>query len=207
MVTGAPTDLCRMALAGGALLVLACGHTEPFSTPPYGTNQPFDPTPPVRLTFNTGPDRGASWLPDGSGILYSAQQPARPDVDVCLAELPPEGGTQRRLVCDLSSADESLTNAFESPAAGADGRLAFVKASGSVGTPNPSREGLVVAPALDASNPMELQRLPYSLPGEPTHSGITQLRWLTQNRLVYLAEGVVYRTPCVQCPIDTIATG
>ena len=73
MVTGAPKDPCWLALAGGALLVLACGHTEPFSTPPYGTNQPFDPTPPVRLTLNTGPDRGASWLPDGSGILYSAQ--------------------------------------------------------------------------------------------------------------------------------------
>ena len=53
MVTGAPKDLCWLALAGGALLVLACGHTEPFSTPPYGTTEPFDPTPPVRLTLNT----------------------------------------------------------------------------------------------------------------------------------------------------------
>src|SRR5882672_3924905 len=166
MVTGAPTDLCRMALAGGALLVLACGHTEPFSTQPYGTTAPFDPTPPVRLTFNTGPDRGASWLPDGSGILYSAQQPGRPDFDVCLAELPPDGGAQRRLVCDLSSADAGLINAFESPAAGTDGRLAFVKASALLGNPNPSREGLVVAPALDASNATEVQRIPYTLPGE-----------------------------------------
>jgi hypothetical protein len=207
MVTGAPKDPCWLALAGGALLVLACGHTEPFSTPPYGTTQPFDPTPPVQLTLNTGPDRGASWLPDGSGILYSAQQSTRSDHDVCLAELPPDGGTQRRLVCDLSSGDLGQTNVFESPAAGADGRLAFVKASGLVGNPNPSSEALAVAPTLDALNAVEVQRIPYTLPGELTHSGITQIRWLGENRLVYLAEGVVYRTPCVQCPIDTIPTG
>ena len=140
MVTGAPKDLCRLALAGGALLVLACGHTEPFSTPPYGTTQPFDPTPPVRLTLNTGPDRGASWLPDGSGILYSAQQLGRQDFDVCLAELPPEGGTQRRLVCDLSLSDADLTNTFQSPAAAADGRLAFVRRADRSGL-QPQRRG------------------------------------------------------------------
>jgi hypothetical protein len=207
MVTGAPKDPCWLALAGGALLVLACGHTEPFSTPPYGTTQPFDPTPPVRLTLNTGPDRGASWLPDGSGILYSAQQSTRSDHDVCLAELPPDGGTQRRLVCDLPSAAAGQTDAIESPAAGPDGRLAFVQASGLVGNPNPSSEALAVAPTLDASNAVEVQRIPYTLPGEPTHGGITQIRWLGENRLVYLAEAVVYRTPCVQCPIDTIPTG
>ncbi len=105
MVTGVPKDLYHLALAGGALLALACGHTDPFSTPPYGTNQPFDATPPVRVTLNTGPDRGASWLPDESGILYSAGQPNRADSDVCLAELPPDGGTQHRLVCDLTVAD------------------------------------------------------------------------------------------------------
>jgi len=207
MVTGAPKDLCCLALAGGVLLVLACGHTEPFSTPPYGTTQPFDPTPPVRLTLNTGPDRGASWLPDGSGILYSAQQPGRPDFDVCLAELPPDGGRQRRLVCDLLRADSGLTNAFESPTAGTDGRLAFVRASGSVGGANPSSEALAVAPGLDASNATDVQRIPYTLPGEPPHSGITQIRWLSENRLVYLAEGVVYRRPCFLCPLDTIPTG
>ncbi len=206
-MTGAPKDLCRLALAGGAFLVLACGHTEPFSSPPYGTTQPFDPTPPARLTLNTGPDRGASWLPDGSGILYSAQQPTRKDFDVCLAELPPDGGSQRRLVCDLSGSDSGQTNTFESPAAGTDGRLAFVQASGLVGNPNPSVERLAVAPGLDGSNAVEVQRIPYTLPGEPPHSGITQIRWLAEHRLVYLAEAVVYRTPCPTCPIDTIPTG
>ena len=207
MVTGAPKDLCRLALAGGAVLVLACGHTEPFSTPPYGTTQPFDPTPPVRLTLNDGPDRDASWLPDGSGILYSAQQLGRPDFDVCLAELPPEGGTQRRLVCDLSVSDANLTNAFQSPVAAADGRLAFVKASGSVNGVNPSAEAVAIAPGLDGANATNVLRIPYTLPSEPTHGGVAQVRWLREDALVYLAEAVDARRPCPLCAIDTMATG
>jgi hypothetical protein len=103
--------------------------------------------------------------------------------------------------------DSGLTNAFESPTAGTDGRLAFVKASGSVGGTNPSSEALAVAPGLDASNATDVRRIPYALPGEPPHSGITQIRWQNENRLVYLAEGVVYRRPCFQCPLDTIPTG
>jgi hypothetical protein len=209
MVTGAPKDLCRLALAGGALLVLACGHTDPFSTPPYGTTQPFDPTPPVRLTLNDGPDRDASWLPDGSGILYSAQQLGRPDFDVCLAELPPEGGTQRLLVCDLSLSDANLTNTFQSPAAAADGRLAFVKTSGSVNGFNPSAEALAIAPGLDGANATNVLRIPYTLPSEPTHGGIAQVRWLRDDALVYLAEAVDARYPCPppMCTLDTMATG
>lgn len=207
MVTGAPKDLRHLALAAATLLVFGCGHTDPFSTPPFGSDQPFDPTPPIRLTLNTGPDRGASWLPDGSGILYSAQQPAEPDADVCLAELPPDGGTQRRLLCDRTAADADLTNAFESPVSGTDGKLAFVSASGSIGGSNPSAEGLWVAPTLDGANATQVQRIPYQLPGEPAHSGIAQVRWLTETRLLYLAEGVVYRRPCFLCPLDTIPTG
>jgi hypothetical protein len=209
MVTGAPKDLSRLALAGGALLVLACGHTDPFSTPPYGTTQPFDPTPPVRLTLNDGPDRDASWLPDGSGILYSAQQLGRPDFDVCLAELPSEGGTQRQLVCDLSLSDANLTNTFQSPVAAADGRLAFVKTSGSVNGFNPSAEALAIAPGLDGANATNVLRIPYTLPSEPTHGGIAQVRWLREDALVYLAEAVDARYPCPPplCTLDTMATG
>ncbi|MEP6686761.1 MAG: hypothetical protein ABJC36_00340 [Gemmatimonadales bacterium] len=207
MVTGAPKDLRHLALAAGALFVLACGHTDPFSTPPFGRTQPFDPTPPVRLTLNTGPDRGASWLPDGSGIMYSAQQPDRADADVCLAELPPDGGSQRRLVCDLTRADSGLTNAFESPAAAADGRLAFVASSNSIGGSSPVAQALAIAPTLDGRNATSVQRLPYTLPSEPTHSGISQLRWLSDNQVVYLGLGVVYRRPCPTCPLDTIPSG
>ena len=205
MVTGSPRDLRRLALA--ALAAFGCGHTDPFSTPPYGTTQPFDPTPPVRLTFNAGADRSASWLADGSGIVYSAQQLGRPDKDVCLAELPPGGGTQRRLVCDLSRLGSDTNNAFESPAVAADGRLAFLKASGSIGGTNPSREGLSVAPTLDAANAAEVQRVPYSVPGEPARSAVQALRWLAADRLVYVGSLAALRQACLLCPLDTIRTG
>jgi hypothetical protein len=36
---------------------------------------------PRRLTFNLGDDRTPSWLPDGSGIIYSSEREDRPDHD------------------------------------------------------------------------------------------------------------------------------
>jgi hypothetical protein len=207
MAIGAPKDRWYLALAGGTWLLFACGHTDPFAIPPFGTTQPFDPTPPVRLTFNESADRGASWLPDGSGILYSAQQLGRADADVCLAELPPGGGSQRRLVCDLAREDANLTNALESPAAGVDGRLAFLAVSNSIGGTNFTTEALTVAPALDGAGAAMVQRLPYTLPGEPEHSWVTQISWQGENRLLYLAGLTAIRRPCPLCVLDTITTG
>ena len=68
---------------------------------------------------------------------------------MCLAELPPDGGTQRRLVCDLAAGDDT-TNAFDSPVAGPDGRLAFLRISGTIqfsdSPTTPNDEVLSVAP-------------------------------------------------------------
>jgi hypothetical protein len=207
MVPRSSEDLRRVALAGGVLLAFACGHSDPFSTPPYGTTEPFDPTPPVQLTFNQGADREASWLPDGSGILYSSQQLGRADADVCLAELPPTGGTQRRLVCDLSRVDANTTNAIESPTVGADGRLAFLKASSQIGGTTPSHQALSVAPTLDPTTATEVQQLPYTQPGEPEHNGVQALRWLTTDRLVYVAGLTTTRQACPACVVDSIVSG
>jgi hypothetical protein len=207
MVTRSPKDLAPPALAWSALLALACGHTDPFSTPPYNTDQPHDPTPPVQLTLNRAADRSPSWLPDGSGIIYSSQQLGRSDADVCLAELPPTGGTQRRLVCDLSRLGSDTNNAIESPVMVADGRLAFLKASSSIGATNPSRERLAVAPGLDAANAAEVQLVPYTPPGEPTRTGIQALRWLDPSHLMFVGGLATIRRACVTCVLDTIATG
>ncbi len=207
MVMPSPKDLRRLALAGGACFALACGHTDPFSTPPYGTTQPFDPTPPVRLTLNEAADRGASWLPDGSGILYSAQQLGRSDADVCLAELPAGGGAQRRLVCDLTPLGSDLSNAIESPTVSGEGRLAFVKASSSIGGTNPSREGVTVAPGSDPATASEVQRIPYGLSDEPEHGTVAHLRWQSATALLWVGAAVAYRRPCDICQQDTIVTG
>jgi hypothetical protein len=207
MVIASPRDLCRLALAGGAFLALACGHTDPFAAPPYGTTQPFDPTPPIRLTLNASADREASWLPDGSGILYSAQPFGRNDFDVCLAELPPGGGSQRRLVCDLTSLDGGTTNAIDWPVVAADGKLAFVKASNTIGGTGPSLEAIAVAPRLDATIASSVQPIPYTIPGESPQTAVAALRWLGDSRLVYVGSAVAYRRPCESCLRDTLVAG
>ena len=211
MAQRAPQNRCRPALAVGVLLALACGHSEPFTNPSTGTNQPFDPTPPVRLTLNEGPDRDPSWLPDGSGILYQAQQLGRADSDACLAELPPDGGTQRRLVCDLVPGDDGLTNAYVSPAAAPDDRLAFLSNRGTIqfldNPTSPNDQALSVAPHLDAANAVTVQRLPYQLPGQRPHNTVSQLQWLGTGGLLYLAQASDVRRPCPMCPVDTMTTG
>lgn len=205
MVTCSPKDLCGLAVVGTAILVIACGHTDPFDAPPYGSNQPFDATPPARLTLNTGPDRSATWLPDGSGILYSAQQLERNDGDVCFAELPPTGGSQRRLVCDLPPARAGERNAAESPAASAGGQVAFVEASSSILGSTPSRTSLVVGPLLDPSKASEVQAVA-GAPGssQPT---LTQIHWQDESHLVYVDALLAVRPPCLLCALDTIVTG
>jgi hypothetical protein len=211
MVQRAPQDCCRPALAMGVLLALACGHSDPFTNPSTGTNQPFDPTPPVRLTLNDGPDRDPSWLPDGSGILYQAQQLGQPDFDACLAELPPDGGTQRRLVCDVAPGDDDLTNAYVSPVAAPDGRLAFLSNRGTIqfldNPTSPSDQALSVAPRLDAANAVTVQRLPYQLPGQRPHNSLSQLQWLGSGGLLYLAQASDVRRPSPELPVDTMTTG
>src|SRR3954467_12088964 len=128
---------------------LGCGHTDPFSTPSSSRDQPFDPNPPVRLTLNRGPDRRPAWLPDGSGILYSSQLVGTRESDVCLAELPVRGGSQRQLTCQLTPSSINLPDAPESAAPAADGRLAFYGATSNVGARAPDVEGIALGSVAD----------------------------------------------------------
>src|SRR5215210_7547163 len=190
------------------LASVGCGHTEPFSSTPPATDQPFDARPPIRLTFNQGPDRGAAWLPDGSGILYSAQQLGRADHDVCLALIPPGGGSQRQLTCDLSPTGIDSTDAIESPAAGPDGRIAFVARASRIQAITPENTSIAVASFTNPTARTRAQIFPYTLPDGAQHSGASQLRWLTRDVLLYLAERVDYHHPCDRCvEWDTTTTG
>lgn len=192
-----------LALAAAA----GCGHTEPFGSRTFDTDQPFDPTPPVQLTLNRGPDRRAAWLPDESAILYSTQSLDRPDHDVCLAELPPTGGRQRALICDLSPSADNFTEALESAAPAADGRLAFFAATSAVGVATPAQQGLALATVANPANRRQLVRIPYTIPGGRLHGGLSQLRWLGPSRLLYLGESVTTLRPCPLCQPDTLRSG
>lgn len=140
--------------------------------------------------IQSGPDRGAAWLPDGSGIVYSAQQPGRKDKDVCLALLPPGGGHQQQLSCDLSPPGSDSTDAIESPAPAPDGRLAFIARTFRIGSLTPGSTAISIAPRTDLAGRTRLQSLPYTIPAERMHSGASQLRWLSPSRVMYLAERV-----------------
>jgi hypothetical protein len=189
-------------------LLLGCGHTEPFGTPLTGSDQPFNATPPVQLTLNRGPDRGPAWLPDGSGIFYSAQQLGRNDQDVCLALLPPGGGQQRQVTCDLTPEGTDLRDALESAAPALDGRLAFVTAHSRIGAISPLDQGIVLASSrADPRGFRVLRSVPYTIPVERLHSGVSQLQWWGENRLLYLGEQVSYLRACSSCPVDTLRTG
>ena len=193
-----PRRLAQAAL----VLLLGCGHTEPFATPSNGTDQPFDPTPPVRLTLSPGADRWPTWLPDGSGILYGAQELARSDRDVCLAQLLPGGGQQTMIWCDVPVGAE-WTDGLLSPGVALDGRLAYLATSHTVNGLAPEINGLRVAPALDPFGGAVALRLPYQRAGGSI-AALSHLRWLGDDRLAFVAQSVRHRDLCPPCPQDTL---
>ena len=198
----------RVGLLVLVILSLAgCGHTEPFTPGNFDTDVPFNPTPPIQLTLNRGPDRRAAWLPDGSALLYSTQLEGTRDHDVCLAMLPPTGGRQRSLSCTLSPLADQRTESLESAAAATDGRLAFIAASSTIGALVPTVQELSLATIADPATRTSLLAIPYTISGRPTHGGISQLRWLGPSRLVYLGEAVSVYSPCNGCEKDTLRSG
>src|SRR4051794_25482555 len=212
MTQSAVPRQCRRLKSRVGLLALflslgGCGHTEPFTPEDFGTDVPFDPTPPIQLTLNRGPDRRASWLPDGSALLYSTQLEGTRDHDVCLALLPSTGGRQRSLSCNLTALGNQRTESFESAAPATDGRLAFLAASGPIGGLVPSVQELSLATVTDPVARTSLLAIPYTISGRPTHGGISQLRWLGPNRLVYLGEAVNVLSLCDGCERDTVHSG
>ncbi len=187
--------------------VAACGHTEPFNPQDLGNDLPFNPSPPVQLTLNQGPDRGASWLPDGSGFLYSSQQLDTEDNDVCLGLLPATGGRQRARICTLSSDGNNLSESLVSAAAQPDGRLAYVATASAIDAVSPFNESLVLASLSDPVTRTPLLSIPYVIPGKQAHLGISQLHWLGTDRLLFLAETVILSRACELCPRDTLRSG
>ncbi|HEX2250822.1 MAG TPA: hypothetical protein VHH32_10770 [Gemmatimonadales bacterium] len=188
-------------------VLLGCRHSEPFGERTYDTDEPFNQSPPVQLTLNRGHDRGAAWIADGSTIVYSTQRPGVSDRDVCLAELPSTGGRQLSLICNLSPTGLDLTEALESPAPAPDGRLAFYGASSRIGATVPDTQALKLGSLADPARAMMLLSIPYTVPGGRTHTGVSQLRWLSPTQLLFLGEAVNVATPCPGCQPDTLRSG
>lgn len=199
-----PPSWAPLRTLGFFAVVAGCAHSDPFSSPPYGTDAPFDPSPPVRLTLNSLPDLGPVWLPDGSGILYSTRLAERADNDLCLARLPPNGGRQVQVTCDLSVGGIDSTNEITSLAPVSDGRLAFVESSGPIGAASSLSESIAIAPSLDPHGAAMVQHIPYTLPGEPTYNSVREIRWLGTGRLVFVGGIVANLADCAGCPASNV---
>ncbi len=186
-----------------SLLALACTHGEAFTPDVPSANQPLLPGQPTRLTLNPLIDLDASWLPDGSGILYSYQVPGRSDRDRCLGILPPDGGTRRLEICDPQPETSDTIDAFGPSAVSTGGQLAYVvfRARASVHTPQFS-SSLLLAPLSDALATAVLTTTPYTLPTGQFHGAISHLAWLDDSRLVYVGQDIFY----IRLPVGTIGT-
>jgi hypothetical protein len=175
-----------------SLLAVGCGHDDPVQPEPYPPLPPFSSTTPVRLTFNVADDRTPSWLPDGSGIIYSMEREDRTDHDRCLAILPAEGGTIRTTYCQLHPEYDDSTDVMEAPAVASDGRIFLHQVISWVGRQKLGASTLRLGRADDPVHAATLRDLPYFAPNGRTHSSIRTPQWINQDSLIYLAEQLFY---------------
>ena len=159
------------------LFVVAC-HTEPFPPINAGTDQPFDPGPPVRLTANTGTDEEISFSPDGRDLLYTMSQ-------VCVAFLPAHKARDSQVLCPPPM---QSSGGYSHPALSGTHRLAFQLSQGNYKT-------VMVAPLADLRDTTEVVPVPFVTTVDGIlHLTITRLAWLRGDTLAILADSAVYLT-------------
>jgi len=185
--------------------LVACTHTEPFPTDPPGPGGPFDPNPPVRLTFNPGQDLTPSWRTAQPGLLY-AFQTSQADVDICIGVLPPGGGARLAEKCFLDDPSGASRDVLTDAAEGPTGRLAWMETHHPAGFYSPDRSVLRLGALDRADTGLVLREMPYFAPSGRTHSLASHLVWLGADTLAVVAADVNYSQPpgCPFCPIDTI---
>jgi Tol biopolymer transport system component len=137
-------------------------------------------------------DRTPSWLPDGSGIIYSMEREDRTDHDRCLAILPSEGGTVRTTYCQLHPEYDDSTDVMEAPAVSAGGRIFFLQVISWVGRQKLGAATLRVGRADNPVAAAVLREVPYAAPNGRMHSSIRTPQWIGSDSLLYLAEQVFY---------------
>ena len=199
--------LTASAIAAGAL---ACNHTSPFSVGTYGATQPLIPGNPAQLTYNTGVDTRASWLPDGSAFLYTQEEIGEPDRDRCLVLMPASGGSITRTICDLSDPGDDSLNDFESAAVSPTGGMVYVRtaAVAGLGGAGPDNAALVSAPYGNPLTATVLRSLPYFGPASRAVDMVSDVHWVGPSTIVFLTEQWTYPAACGTCTnVDTVRTG
>jgi hypothetical protein len=179
----------RIALA--AVLLSACGHAEPFGSTPERNEGPLTPGNPAQITHNVFQDVRPSWLPDGSGILYTFQKSPVENSDQCLAILPPDGGTHLAQLCSNSVGHLDSTEVYRSSAISTTGQLAYSYAQSTQFQLAPEVTQLRVAPLTNPQDFTVVHSMPLDVEGTKV-DGIGDLHWLSDTRLVYLAQAILY---------------
>lgn len=193
--------------AAACVTMLACSHGDSFVPVPQTEDQPMIPLAfPVRLTFNRGHDQEASWLPDGSGLLYTAEQFRYDEGDWCLSLLPPTGGRVTRKHCASSAAAGDSVNAWHWGVVGPGGLIIYARESSPAGQLAPRTHELVLASWSAPEQATVLANLPFTFNGQ-LYGGFAQARWLDSSTVVLRGDVRGYPAPCSSCIPDTIMSG
>lgn len=179
-------------------LAAACGHSEPFTAPDTGLDQPRVPGNPARLTYATGTEMAPAWTPDGASIVYSFEltdRPGSPEADRCLGVMPVGGGTVEREICNPSAFEADSTETYDWPALNAAGDLAYVRST-RPSSVNDNRFGsLLVAPYANPAASRELRSFPFQ-GVSAFYPALSSLRWLSDDELVFIAVAEEIVNPC-----------
>ncbi|MEP7271413.1 MAG: hypothetical protein ABI882_07895 [Acidobacteriota bacterium] len=177
----------RPTLWTAAILLAACGHTEPTPAGPPHNPPRGAGVWPRPITFNTFDDRHPQWLPDGSGIIYSTERwDQQSDRDRCLALLPADGGTQIWRKCEAAAGRSDTTDVWEWPSVSPAGKVAFIHTTGWRNAKKTGYPRIAVAHGWDFEHSRVVRTLPfYSTSGKFEVIGWT-FRWIAPDELVYL---------------------
>lgn len=168
--------------------LFACSHTQPFTPADTGTDQPWDPGPPARLTVYAGQDGQMSFTPDGRFLLYTLRW--APDFG-CLALLPVHRARDISWICPVPP-DSYTADGYSQPALSSGGRLAFVFARQIAYQSGLSYHALLVAPLVDLRDTAEVTYIPFMTPDGARHVGIDRAAWLNEDTLAIQADSVLY---------------
>ncbi len=173
------------------LLLLACSHSQPFTAADPGTDQPWDPGPPARLTVNPAFDGQVSFTPGGAFLVYSFGYSYGPDPGSCLALLPARRARASRWLCP-TVVDSDVTDGYSRPAVSAGGQLAFVLTRQRRYEQGPFYQAVMVAPLADLRDTAEVTYIPFMTPDGVRHQGIARAAWLNEDTLAIQADSALY---------------
>src|SRR5262249_42924269 len=152
-------------------------------------------------------DTRVSWLPDGTGFLYTQEQVDRLDRDRCLVLMPATGGGIQRSICPESDVDGDSLDDFESPAVSSTGRMAYVRTTmlAFFGRSGPDNAQLVLGTFSDPYATTQLTTLPYFGPASRPVDIVSDLHWAGPNTLIFLTEQQTFPSRCGGCAaVDTV---